>query len=337
MSDSVQEQLIGYLLGALDEAEAEAVQQRLAVDPQYREQYVQLRRQLERLEVVLTEPQPPPGLAERTCRLVFQHADAQRVRALARRPISPQAAPPSRTTRSSWLDMVVAACVLAAVGLGILPAVQNSRFQARLASCQDNLRQLGFSLSAYSMTNQGYFPRVPAQGKLAAGGVYAPTLQNGGFLTDGRRVICPDSALVAERDFRIPSLDEIRAAGAGDLTRLRSEMGGSYGYCIGYLDNGVFQATRNFSRPRFALMADAPTPDLPNHQSLNHGGLGQNVLFEDGHVAFLTSSKPCDLGDDIFANDAQVVAVGLHRDDSVIVGSGTPPLLSLKTFPTQRP
>ena len=62
-------------------------------------------------------------------------------------------------------------------------------------------------------------------------------------------------------------------------------MGGSYGYCIGYVDQGVYQPTRNLGRPGFAIMADAPCEDRPGRQSDNHGGRGQNVLFEDGHVA----------------------------------------------------
>ena len=42
--------------------------------------------------------------------------------------------------------MVMAATVLVAAGLLIFPAVQNSRFHAHVAACQDNLRELGGAL-----------------------------------------------------------------------------------------------------------------------------------------------------------------------------------------------
>ena len=102
-------------------------------------------------------------------------------------------------------------------------------------------------------------------------------------------------------------------------------MGGSYGYCLGYFDHGVYQPTRNLNRDYFAIMADAPSADRPDHQSANHGGLGQNVLFEDLHVEFCSTTRPGNGNDDIYANDNNEVAPGLHRDDAVIASSGTAP------------
>jgi len=104
-------------------------------------------------------------------------------------------------------------------------------------------------------------------------------------------------------------------------------MGGSYGYCLGYFDHGVYQPTRNLNRDYFAIMADAPSTDLPNRQSDNHGGLGQNVLFEDLHIEFCSTTRPGNGYDDIYANDNHEVAPGLNRDDSVIASSGTAPVV----------
>ena len=58
-------------------------------------------------------------------------------------------------------------------------------------------------------------------------------------------------------------------------------------------------------RPR---ARSAPTP-----QSANHGGSGQNALFEDGHVEFLRTSRPAGRVDDIFANDDNLVAAGVTQ------------------------
>ena len=101
-------------------------------------------------------------------------------------------------------------------------------------------------------------------------------------------------------------------------------MGGSYGYCLGYVDHGKVRPTRNLNRDYFAILADAPS-DRPDHQSNNHGGVGQNVLFEDQHVEFCNTTRPGDGRDDIYTNDNHEVAPGLHRDDAVLAASGTPP------------
>ena len=75
MSDSAAEQVLGYLLGALEDAEMEQVQSRLESDRAYRREFLALRGALARIEVAAEgfteEYEPSPGLAERTCALVF--------------------------------------------------------------------------------------------------------------------------------------------------------------------------------------------------------------------------------------------------------------------------
>jgi hypothetical protein len=55
--------------------------------------------------------------------------------------------------------------------------------------------------------------------------------------------------------------------------------------------------------------------------------MGQNVLFEDGHVAHLTRRSPEGCGDDIFLNDQGEVSAGMHRDDAVIAPSPAKPII----------
>ena len=50
--------------------------------------------------------------------------------------------------------------------------------------------------------------------------------------------------------------------------------------------------------------------------------MGQNVLFEDGHVAFLRETKERTLGDLYFLSDRGLVEPGLHSNDAVIMESG---------------
>lgn len=328
---NVEQQLLGYLLGALDDGEREAVEEEIQRDSQLRDQLVRLRRRLEPLRQAEVEYDPPAGLANRACELVAAYAGTHCQQAAAPLPAPPavtEAAPPVGLWGAgrpwSWPDFaVVTGIVLSAVVL-IFPAIETSRFKAQLFTCQDHLRQLGQSLTDYSMRHRGFFPQLPQPGTVAAAGIYAPVLLRDGFLDDKRSVLCPGSTLAADPQFRVPTVDELQTAGGQDLARLRSVMGGSYGYSLGYMEDGQYHPTRNLGRSQFALMADAPSVSLPGHQSLNHGGRGQNVLFEDGRVLFLTTPKAGE-GDDFFVNDAGVVAPGDHRNDSVIGTSDTVP------------
>jgi len=327
MTDSVQEQLLGYLLGALDESEQETVAARLESDAEVRERLAEVRDRLERLSSAWPSFSPPPGLAERTCCFVASQRRSPVLTASRRRPMSPATAPPSWIGRIRWVDVAVAAGIFLAAGLLLLPAIHGSRFRARITTCQDKVGKIGEGLTQYSEYHGGDFPRVPAEGKLAAAGIYAPTLLSNGLLAEASEVVCPSSALAEQRAFRIPSLEELQSAAAEEVNRLLPQIGGSYGYCFGHMEDGTYRPTRNFRREHFALVSDSPSDQLPDHQSLNHGGRGQNVLYEDGSVRFMVSPRVADHADHFFTNDDGLVAAGRHLHDSVIGSSASRPII----------
>lgn len=324
---SVQEQLLGHLLGALDDGEEQAVAARLRSDPDLREQLQRVGLQLEPLSAGVCDFLPPPGLAERTCRFVAAHGKLPAAAGSRRRSMSADAAPLGWIGRIRWTDVAVAAVIFAAASLLIVPAILSSRFDSRVAVCRDNLRDLGRALTQYSERHGDYFPPVPTEGRLAGAGIYAPVLLCDGLLTDFSRVVCPGSALAEVRDFGVPSIDELQTASAEEAERLRHRMGGSYGYNLGHMQDGVYHATKNLRRGEFALMADGPGADLPGHQSPNHGGRGQNVLLEDGSVQYYSSPRPYPEADHIYANDDGIVAAGTHLNDSVIGSSSAVPII----------
>jgi len=333
MIDPVQQQqLLGHLLGALEEPERQVLDRELAENPDLQQELALVGRQIEVLDAARPVYTPPVGLASRTCEWIFAQAPQPSRLAQAHLPpavpiLPPIEAPaPGWMTRIRWADLAMAIAVFVAATALLFPALQNSRTHARLRACQDHLRQLGLALTEYSQQHDDYFPSVPARGRLAAAGVYAPVLLGSGLLTDSEQVVCPDSPLARQRNFRVPSISEIQMATAEELDRLRRLMGGSYGYCLGYIRDGTYQPTKNLRREHFAVMADAPAVDEPGRQSLNHGRRGQNVLFEDGHVVFLASSKPFDEADDIFANELGAMAAGTHPNDSVIGASTVSPI-----------
>ena len=334
MTASVQEQLLGHLLGALDKSEQDQVTAQLKSDPSLHKELESARSMLAPLAAARRDFDPSPGLADRTCLLVasqdrranpIEPPDA--TARPARRVMNPQTAPPSSAGRIRWRDGVIAAGVCAAAVLLIIPAVLNCRFHSRLLACRDNLRYLGGVLTQYSEHHEGYFPRVPAEGRQAAAGIYAPILLRDNLLTDTARIVCPASLLAEDRQFCVASIDELQTASGETLVKIRNTMGGSYGYSFGYMHNGTYRGTRNLSRSNFALMADAPNLDLPGYQSLNHAGRGLNVLFEDRSVKFVASSKPDEDADDFFANDDGIISAGVHLDDSVVAPSAAAPMV----------
>jgi len=177
MSDPVQERLLGYVLGALDDAERQQVDEALQNDPQLRRELSRAKQSLKLLEGTRADYAPPPGLALRTCRLVAEHP-----RPLHRRALTPVPVASLWTDGTRWPDLAMTAAVLFVAGLLIAPAVQHTRYQAQITACKDNLRDLGMSLVDYSHMHQGYFPEVPREGKLSAAGIFAPSLLGVGVL-----------------------------------------------------------------------------------------------------------------------------------------------------------
>ena len=303
----MRDDLIGYLLGALEPAEHAAITARLAEDPQLRQD---LERVQSHLHLLHDEPEEAPlGLATRCCQYVADR----------RGPCVGQFG-----ARSEWriFDLAMAAGLFVAASLIFLPALGRSREQSHSLACQQNLMTLGQALVNYSQIHDDYFPVVPRQGKFAVAGMYAPTLADGGWITS-RDILCPASTQARQEEFAIPTLAQIERAVGDELRRLQFRMGGSYGYGLGYVDRGEYRGRRNRNRVTFALAADAPIePSQPSRS--HHGCSGQNVLFEDGHVRQLIVCHDESTLDHFFQNGMGFVAAGIDEDDAVIVPSGMP-------------
>lgn len=300
----MKEHLLGYLVGALDSEDHETVEKHLREHPHLHADLERLRRGIEMLAVDVGHIDPPHGLAVRTCKVVADRRSTASSRVLAM---------PFAGARWGIQDLLVAAGIFIAASMLFFPWMTESRATARKAVCQDNLRAIGSAAAQYSELHNEWFPHVPASGKLASSGMFASLLHHTGFISEPKRFICPSCPLSKKSDFRIPSADELAAATPGEDEQLRKILGGSYGFTLGHLENGEYQPPRNRHRPRFALASDAPG-------SKRHGTCGHNVLFEDGHVDFL-SGDSCEVNgrrDNIFKNDNDKVAPGLHADDAVI-------------------
>lgn len=308
----MQEQLLGYLMSALEPHEIADVEKRLQTDPEFAQTCELLRRSLEPLAHDRETFEPPPRLALRTCTWVAERSSIR---------VAPETG--GGPKRWSIHDFFVTAGTMAAAALLFFPAINFSRSQAQIAICQNQLRQIGLAFMNYSERFPPFFPVIPENGALAASGGYAPALVDTQLVNDHSTFLCPGDPRLQPANFRVPSAQEVTAKQGNDLAQAQASMGGSYGVTFGHLEGEKYCPTRDLGRECFALVSDLPSPNQPGHQSQNHGGEGQNTLFEDGHVKFLKSCKcPIDTkGDDIFANDAGLLGPGMHLQDSVI-GNG---------------
>jgi len=332
----MRDQLFGYVLNALEASEHQRVEEILSSDARLQEDLDWAHKAVAPLSCDRDHLDPPLGLAAATCRKVAAlrverlHPAERRVAISAGRSVRP------RRSFFGWslVDVAVAAGILIAAGMLFFPAINHSRFNAQVARCQNNLATIGHALTDYSSKDpQGNYPVIPVSGRLSAAGMYAPQLLKSGYVAprDANVFHCSMEACQQPKIAPIPTMEELQEASPQEAAKLVRNAGGSYGYTLGHMDaQGVYHPTRRLARTNFPIMSDAPCPKLGFNQSSNHGGYGQNVLYDDGHVRYTTTSHQVDGSSDpdFFHNDAGEVAAGHHVADAVIGCSSARPLAS---------
>ena len=170
----MRDELVGYLLNAIDEPEARRVEAALAnpdTGPTLRLDLERLRNATRPLDHDRESFAAPDGLATRTLAFVTSHAAA---RPLPTPRAFTQSEDEPATSPRVWLDRVImaatalAACVL--VGPLLLDAITESR--ARRA--ERNLQKTSLGLQGYAESHR-VFPTPPDSGPLSRAGLFAPT------------------------------------------------------------------------------------------------------------------------------------------------------------------
>ena len=315
---AMRDQLVGYLLDALEAGEARDVQAALA-DP---EAGAALRRDLQALQRAVAPlaadrapPAPTADLASRT--LAFVQAQA-RPATVPMRPMSPSRdVPGPARPRAATLDrLLVAASALAACIL-VVPMVAEAIVDSRARRVERRLQNLSTALQGYGESHR-FLPSPPSDGPLSRAGLYAPTLVAEHRLkADDGTLLVPGSALDRQGGFRVPSRAEVEAAvGTPRFEELVQSMGGDFGYTLGHRDaDGRLQANRDLRRSHHPLLADAPAACC--EKSDNHPDGYHYILFEDGHFRRLSVDGLH--GDDhLYRNHDGRVAAGVDPEDAVI-------------------
>jgi len=353
----MQEELLGYVLGALDATEERDIQQKIEQDPSLQDQVERIRERLLPLEALETPTGMRPGMARRTCEWVagvdkdpglahpHQIEDTNHIEGLVDAETASIAASVAAADEArgqepaiglaaaskfqmmhpatwSMTDALAGVAILAVMGSLLFPAISYQRFNSRLLCCQDNMNQIGHALLQYSDINGGKFVEIPSQGQLSASGYFAPALKEAGLIEDDDVFAC--AGLGQTTPVHIPSIAQIKLATGSQLEHLRRTMSGNYGYSMGYQNEDSYQALANRGLTNTVLVADVPSLNQPGRTSVNHGSWGQNCLFGDGAVKFIRGDS---IGEDaIFENDYGVVAPGTSEYDSVIAPSHLSPV-----------
>lgn len=341
----MRELLLAYLFGQLDSGQREQVEQALADQPELREELQQLRNCLGAVDPS-EAVDPPPDLVERTCRRVVKQTPPASPHEKCVAP-SDSACAASMESAASWTgerqwsagDFAVAMGLTLLAAMFLFPAIHDSRVLARRNACQDNMRALFLGFDLYAGANGGSIPHVPGEGREAFAGIFAVRLSEGGFIDRqvlGRLLVCPATIRMGgwERDtfvgFRVPTTEELLAANEREFQKVKRELAKSYAYRVGYVDRfGRYRPWRSDQSDLSAILADAPSLHLEAFQSSNHGGHGQNVLFADGHVAYLCRCPALSCGDHLFKNYAGYRAAALGEQDNVLVRSDEGPGLKI--------
>lgn len=347
----MRELLVRYLLGELNSQEQEQLEAQLRDSPEMRRELDYLRNCFsggsddldydDENTVLPAVCDAPRGLAERTLDRVCGDSHSEN---LTHSSAEVAAAYDQPAGNPSWslADLTAAGGVFLAISMLFLPALRQSRDASRRTGCANNLRQVGAMLVSYSETKGRFFP-TPTRHENA--GIYTVYLLEEGYAGPdelARLLLCRSSPAAEEvankrLSIQVPSMCELEAATAKERCLLKRCMSPSYAYILGFVDGDRHCAVRNEHSCRKALLADSPCDKLDNRTSANHGGLGQNVLYQDGHVGYQKESAvPIDQQDEIYQNDDGEEAAGLDRDDIVLGRSEATPATPVSAEPEQK-
>jgi hypothetical protein len=348
----MREQLIRYLLGELDAEERRELQTQLRDNPELRRELEQLRECFAASDLGEEEELPPPGsLAERTAQRV-QRCDDEDYESLAAssQRCSSAADPPSGVLGWSLADLTVAGGVMLAVSMLVFPALRDSREGTRLTVCQERQQQLYVLSLAFAENHFGLLPPIRPNENA---GMFPARLIHTGIAEPQELavlLICPASQVAndlrAKRaEFKIPDRTTLVNMDAEQLMKVTAVMspcfayrfphksGDGYAYLTIRPPRIVDDETANAEERRLAfqpLLSDNFGTAAPADGSGHRGAVIQMTGIDGSGRRFCAEGK-LSLGfdDDLFHNDAGLIAAGMRPNDVVLGSSNAKPGLDM--------
>jgi hypothetical protein len=346
--NEMREELIGYLLSALDPHEMRRIELRLTESPELRADLADLEGRLRELDALRAEL---AGDIEVPQHLVRQTLD--RLERVERAPVHafevsspdgrhvsesvsksglglfPELGERQRCGAKQWSDLIavgLAGGVLVALGL---PALGRLREQARSFHCQDNLRQFHSLLAQYASGEpENRVPFVAPSGVEAFAGIYSARLYDRDLLMNERLRLCPTAILTGA------SRGPAKVAFTDVLSKVPSSEGLFGVEMLKRLKERQYKAPQFESRASFAILGDAPTHGVTALSSVDVGKMrwphpsdAANLLFEDGSVRQVYPASMISLPDHPFMNHRGKSEAGVTIDDASLAPSWKPPFI----------
>jgi prepilin-type processing-associated H-X9-DG protein len=309
--------LIGYLLDSLSDVEKRQVEAHLAESADARRRLAVLKQALRPLSADQEEIVPPAGLAARTLAAITAKVGPDL-------PQAPRVSASSGGSGGWWrrADVIVAAGLLLLVAGAAAPLIYRWHSQRANVECQDNLRQFFVALAIYH-DQQGDYPDLAREAPRNVAGLVVPVLADAGVLPASFTVRCPAVGPHLGCTLTVPGL---QAMSADQFQTQAPNLSLCYAFALGYRDStGDYHGPWQTPGSLWPILADRPPSDGSPGNSPNHGGVGQNVLFLDGHVRFVPGRTIGDPDDDIYLNRDNRVAAGLDDRDKVLGSSAVFP------------
>ncbi|MBN1553539.1 MAG: hypothetical protein JXA11_02250 [Phycisphaerae bacterium] len=289
--------LIDYLTGQLSEEQVQQLRARLEKDETLRRRLDDVQATFQALDLH-PEPEPPEDLAERTLAKI---AAVERTNAL----LAMQQTGARRGTFSLKELTAVAAMLLVMAGI-LAPALHKARQRGDEGLCAMQMGQIGNALQTFAINHEGHLPStgVPLEHWLTRDD--APPASNSRALFRLLQKRYLPSPVV----FQCPSVGGASFAFSSDMEDFPQSSHISYSYQYSLDDEGISTndpaVADNIAD--LAILADqtplfvngvfrADCLDAPHSE--NHSD-GQNVLYLDGHVLWVTRSTVGVGGDHIF-------------------------------------
>jgi prepilin-type processing-associated H-X9-DG protein len=314
------ENLLGYLLNALDENGQREMEAYVAGSAEARDRLEALRRALEPLSADREEASPPPDLFYRTLGRVAEHASRREL------PRAPAPSPVQINHRPPWrrVEFLVAASILIIALGSAASGLAHLRSSSGFAECRNNLRVFFAGLNAYHDEHR-QFPDVKAEAPRDAAGMMVPMLVSAGVLDAGDvNIRCPGNSV--GRTCPV-TYEDAKDLSPGEFDKVAPRLMSCYAYSLGYFDQrGTYHAPhlRGSNDADVPLMSDRPPYGNDTGNSPNHGGTGQNVLFQDGHVDYMTV-RHRGKDSDIFLNRDRTIGAGRDPQDACLGQSAARP------------
>ncbi len=312
------EKMIEYAV-CQSEEERERDEHQLQLDHEQAQRFASLRMAVDCLLSDGLEPEPPSGLARHTVAFVARNR---------RRPMTLL---DHVTTRVPfrWADFAVAAGILIAGTLTLLPAIHRSRERMNQAGCVFNLQQLGNSLAQYASLHP-FLPYPPANKADSHAGMFAVILHDAGVLDNPEVLDCPCNGPCPNMKKELASFDQVEHIRKTDPEAYRRMLCWDYAYNVGYrhASSGTVGPLEVAHSSQIPVLADQPDHQdfliIREGNSPNHRRSGQNVLFGDGSIRWFHSRLVGPHDPDLYLNNNHQPRPGVDVSDSVLMPSKVP-------------